>query len=440
MGHLVNPVGFRVGYFSNWADLWSTSNNLVYAELLHNTLSYRKVMGFFFENFITDRHSILYSHFTVESAGFANLRLKMYFYDGIVEQKMAHLVKQLQRFKWRKTKAHNRMLRRFRKIKSIRRLRISFLRLWRYYDYLLVRQIVFFFIYFLNLGRRNMTRLSQISVLKYFYKVLAVEWFKALDRDPSISVFAFVKYYLKLLVVKGFDSASSTSDRLHFKGLHSNFSVFLKALDDALYSWRKRQNFFSLALFKKKIFLKRRYKKFVKIFNKVNRFCSQFFTAFYRLYLLNFRQSKFFRFMLFILNPIFSSLGFLNTKVEFFGIDNNSVAAMFLARYIARKVEMRFQIRELFTPIGKEMKFLIKHTPSVLGYKLQFVGRLTRRGKVRTTWRLGGSIPTSKMEAQIEHAFYLGILRNGICCVRVWLYRHKSFGNYNYNYVYRVKT
>ena len=89
--------------------------------------------------------------------------------------------------------------------------------------------------------------------------------------------------------------------------------------------------------------------------------------------------------MLFILTPIFSALGFLTTKVEFFGVDNNSVAAMFLARYIARKIEMRFQIRELFTPVGKEMRFLIKHTPAVLGYKLQFVGRLTRRGKVRTT-------------------------------------------------------
>ena len=79
--------------------MWSTSNNLVYAELLQNTLSYRRVMGFFFENFITDRHSILYSHFTVESVGFSRLNLKMYFYDGIVEQKMSHLAKQLQRFK-----------------------------------------------------------------------------------------------------------------------------------------------------------------------------------------------------------------------------------------------------------------------------------------------------------------------------------------------------
>lgn len=89
--------------------------------------------------------------------------------------------------------------------------------------------------------------------------------------------------------------------------------------------------------------------------------------------------------MLFILNPIFSALSCLTTRVEFFGIENNAVTAIFLARYIARKIEMRFQIRELFTPIGREMRFLIKKTAFLLGYKLQFVGRLTRRGKVRTT-------------------------------------------------------
>lgn len=235
MGHLVNPVGLRVGYFSNWADLWSTSNNLVYAEMVHNSLSFRKIMGFFFENFITDRHSILYSHFTVESCGLASLRLKMYFYDGIVEQKMALLVKHFGRFRWKKLKAHRRILRRFRKVRLIRSLRQSFLRMWRYYDYTLARQIIFFFIYFLNMGRKNMSRSSQIRVLKYFYKVLASEWVKMLKRNPSISVFAFVKYYVKLLIRKGFDKESASSGRLHTVGLGSNVTFFFRALDQALY-------------------------------------------------------------------------------------------------------------------------------------------------------------------------------------------------------------
>ena len=38
-----------------------------------------------------------------------------------------------------------------------------------------------------------------------------------------------------MLAIKGFDTDSSMSDRLHFTGLKSNFAVFLKALDEALF-------------------------------------------------------------------------------------------------------------------------------------------------------------------------------------------------------------
>jgi len=129
MGHLVNPVGFRVGYFSNWSDIWATSNNVVYAEILHNTVSFRRVMGLFFENFITDRYSILYSHFTLENYEISKLRLKMYFYDGIVEQKLAHVAQLLQKFKRKKQRIHRRLVRKFLRVKPIKALRINFLRL-----------------------------------------------------------------------------------------------------------------------------------------------------------------------------------------------------------------------------------------------------------------------------------------------------------------------
>lgn len=200
-----------------------------------------------------------------------------------------------------------------------------------------------------------------------------------------MSVFAFVKYYIKFLVNYGFDSASSRSERLHVTKCVSNFSIFLKSLDKTLYFWRRSQNFFTLAVSKNKVLMQSRYLKFVQVTENVNRFCSQFFIAFYRLYLLSLRQSKFFRFTLFLINPIFSSISSLDTKVEFFGIENDSVSAIFLARYIARKIEMRFRIKELFTPIGRELKLLRKQTVFIQGYKLQFVGRLTRRGRVRTT-------------------------------------------------------
>lgn len=127
-------------------------------------------MRWFFENFVTDRYSILCSHFTIEAHEFSSLRLKMYFYDGIVEQKMAHLVQQMQKFKFKKLKSHRRILRRFRKVHSLKSLRSDFLKLWRYYDYMVARRLVFFFLYFLNLGQKTLSRSLFKRILKHFFK------------------------------------------------------------------------------------------------------------------------------------------------------------------------------------------------------------------------------------------------------------------------------
>lgn len=70
-------------------------------------------MALFFQNFVTDRYSIMYSHFTVEVCGLTKLSLKLYFYDGIVEQKLAHLLQQLAKFRKQKLRTHKRILRRF---------------------------------------------------------------------------------------------------------------------------------------------------------------------------------------------------------------------------------------------------------------------------------------------------------------------------------------
>lgn len=127
-------------------------------------------MHWFFENFVTDRYSILYSHFTVETRELNSLSLKMYFYDGIVEQKLTHSSQQQKKFNFKKVKSHRRIVRRFRKIRFVRSLRSGFLRLWRYYDYMLARRITFFFLYFLNLGKRHIGQKTFLKVLEHFYR------------------------------------------------------------------------------------------------------------------------------------------------------------------------------------------------------------------------------------------------------------------------------
>lgn len=128
MGHLVNPVGFHVGHLNNWSDIWSVSHNSIYAELLHNTLEYRKILSLYFENFTTDRYSILYSHFTVEVIGLNTNVLKMYFYDGIVEQQFTHMSQQLKLFEKAQRRVYRKFLfRKFKKIKKQRSVRSEYL-------------------------------------------------------------------------------------------------------------------------------------------------------------------------------------------------------------------------------------------------------------------------------------------------------------------------
>lgn len=384
MGHLINPAGFRVGYFSNWADIWSVSNNFVYAELLHNSFDCRKILAFYFENFVTDKYSILYSHFTLENCGVDSCLLKMYFYDGIVEQKMQHLIQHINKFNKKNAKSHRRILRRFRKVKN-RFFRVNFMNSWRYYDYLLARKLVFFFIYLLNLGRASLSKATTKKMVNFFFSFFNKKWFLMLYKNPTMSVYSFVKYYLKNLAVYGFDEESEKSPRMHRVGKASDFSNFLLVLEKLLNFWGRRHNFFRLLVFRRRVFYKHKFKKFLSFLLKVDRLSVDFFSIFYRLYLMYFRQSKFFKFMSVLVSPIVNRIGLLNTKIEFFGLDNNAVTAVFLSRYIARKLEMRFRISELFTPIGRDLRYLIKNTANLRGYKLQFTGRLTRRDRVRTS-------------------------------------------------------
>ena len=62
----------------------------------------------------TGTNTVLFlSDFTLEVFDISKMRLKMYFYDGIVEQKLEHLFQQLNKFRIKKAKTHRRLLRRF---------------------------------------------------------------------------------------------------------------------------------------------------------------------------------------------------------------------------------------------------------------------------------------------------------------------------------------
>lgn len=91
-----------------------STNNLLYSEILHNSLMLKDVMAFFFENFVTDKYSIFYSHFTVEESKSNQILSKLYFYDGIVEQKVEFLSQFMRNYNKSRRRKFSFFLRRFK--------------------------------------------------------------------------------------------------------------------------------------------------------------------------------------------------------------------------------------------------------------------------------------------------------------------------------------
>lgn len=182
-----------------------------------------------------------------------------------------------------------------------------------------------------------------------------------------------------------------------------------------------------------------KFSRYITLIDDMENFGLFFFFLYYRLFLIRFRASKFFLFFNVLVEKYFKQLSLYNVEVDFYGLDNDTITASFLSRYMCRKVEMRFNVlHELFKPIRKELGELIKEGVSLGGYKFQFVGRMTRRGKVKKIVCRGGCMPTSSVAAQIDHSFNIGVLRNGVFCVRVWLFRYKHYGSYNFNAGYKI--
>lgn len=100
---------------------------------------------------------------------------------------------------------------------------------------MLARRIIFFFLYFLNLGKKNVHRSVFRRLLKHFYRFFNKGWSRLLLKRPNISVYTFVKYYVKRLVVGAFNKTYKLPLKLTLSAKLTTFASFFKILDKMLY-------------------------------------------------------------------------------------------------------------------------------------------------------------------------------------------------------------
>lgn len=81
MGHLINPIAFRLGWTKNWCDSWYSELSY-YPEFLHYILKIRLFLNSFFFNQNFYNASILVSHFTLKFKS-NKIFLDFFFYNGL---------------------------------------------------------------------------------------------------------------------------------------------------------------------------------------------------------------------------------------------------------------------------------------------------------------------------------------------------------------------
>lgn len=183
MGHLVKPTAYRLGHFSNWHDNWISTNSVVYTEVLHNTLVLRKVLEFFFEQVCKKASpELIFSHYSMILNKSSLMDLKIFFYDSEVERKFQGLYRVCRKLNRNQKMLFNQLLQFFsiynytmnsRNVKS-RKLLYRWFSDRGFFDYLMLRRLVFFF--FLILSKENIFKKSELLQIRLVL-ILLLEYY-----------------------------------------------------------------------------------------------------------------------------------------------------------------------------------------------------------------------------------------------------------------------
>jgi hypothetical protein len=80
MGHLINPIALRVGWFLNWSDVYFIKFKY-YPEYFNSILRLRTLLDFILCSNSVESQGFFYSHFTIFQV-FASHLISIYIYDS----------------------------------------------------------------------------------------------------------------------------------------------------------------------------------------------------------------------------------------------------------------------------------------------------------------------------------------------------------------------
>lgn len=164
-------------------------------------------------------------------------------------------------------------------------------------------------------------------------------------------------------------------------------------------------------------FHKKYFKKVIKIFN--NLYWFHLYTVLSKNFIIFALKNLFF-------NYVFRD-NFLTDKINLYFFETKSVeylTSALLSNYIVRNIRVGHTLNRIIYPL---MRNLSRLKMLFNGWKIGCSGRFKRRGRAQRVWYGRKGVPLNTLIANIDYSEHIIRLRNGICCIKVFLTKKNRY-------------
>lgn len=369
MGHLINPVSYRLTINRAWENSWFAQTSYEHHYLNVSQTNIKSFIKKFFNLKVFPENGFLYSHSKIFNFS-EKVSIRIFLYKTTLNLNLK--VRKLRSLSFILTKSFYKHI--------MYKIMLKFMHLFKFY-FLVFKRILFnFSLVSKKDNNKHIFFGCCEKILFYIFFLLKrnrLQIFYSLLQSNVVTEFVLKKkmFFKKHLRVK-----TSHKKKRALKKMPYKKTVLKKPF---------KTSFFSMNVLKIFIWFLRS-----NFWNKLS-----FFLTFF---LSKFIASKF------ILHIC---------KINYLGVNIQTIGT-----YIGARLKQRFKVMQIMAPVIKNLQ----QNKNILGYKFSFCGRFSRKEIATYEYYKHGAVPLNTRKALIEYALFGVILKDSYCGIKVWLNKRKE--------------
>jgi hypothetical protein len=377
MGHIVNPISFRLGVNRTWNSTWSTFNFINYSYLIQRDLFIYNFLKMFFNKLCFVKYGFMYSHSKIINLTGNNFNIINYIYI----QKLFNFNKS-----FLKNKKRLKLLNKF-PVDSVASFEqpfsILFIMLWRYF------QKDFFELMNVNISFKDLLIKKSFLEKRNKFDNIALsslknQWRKSITFESSFKLINKKVLFFKKSINKMF--LKNYLLRHYFLKNNNKLSFKINYLRLVLSLQKKIQKF--LYFFLLNILYFKPFFYFLKLTNLLIR-----------------------NWLLMI------SDNCKTCEISYIFLKDNNITSQLISYYVTQKLRKGHNLGKILKPVFKNLN----ENPLILGYKIGCSGRFSRKQRATYLWENAGNFPLNKLNAVIDYSYRQVTLKFGACGIKIWL-------------------